>query len=166
MGSISGFGIGFAVLTGALATSLTVRAAEPVGNELRIDLGELRNTRGKVHACLTKFRAYFPNCKADANSRCGSQLAPARRASCVSPPFRSGATRSRSSTMRMATESSTLSRGSRARDTAFPETLRCVSDRPGSTRRGSIWCQAGTDKRSGCVTSFSPYGRRHLPILR
>ena len=68
MGSISGFGIGFAVLTGALATSLTVRAAEPVGNELRIDLGELRNTRGKVHACLTKDRAYFPNCKADANA--------------------------------------------------------------------------------------------------
>ena len=68
MGSISGFGIGFAVLTGALATSLTVRAAEPVGNELRIDLGELRNTRGKVHACLTQDRAHFPNCEGDARA--------------------------------------------------------------------------------------------------
>lgn len=68
MGSISGFGIGFAVLTGALATSLTVKASEPAHNELRIDLGELRNTRGKVHACLTQDRAYFPDCKADAHA--------------------------------------------------------------------------------------------------
>jgi len=68
MGSISGFGIGCAVLTGALATSLAARASEPAGNDLRIDVSGLRNAKGKVHACLTQDRAYFPDCKADARA--------------------------------------------------------------------------------------------------
>jgi uncharacterized protein (DUF2141 family) len=68
MGSISGFGIGFAVLTAALAISVTADAAGPANNELRVEVGELRNVRGKLHACLTQDPAYFPNCKADARA--------------------------------------------------------------------------------------------------
>lgn len=68
MGSISGFGIGCAVLTGAWVTSMAAQAAEPKGIELQVEVAKLRNQKGMVHACLTLNEAYFPDCKADVHS--------------------------------------------------------------------------------------------------
>ena len=62
MGSISAFGIGCAVLIAALATSL---AASPQETTLRVEVDQLRNEKGLVHACLTMDRTHFPDCKGD-----------------------------------------------------------------------------------------------------
>lgn len=68
MGSISAFGIGFVVLTGVWATSISAQAASPERSELRIELEQMRNAKGMVHACLTQDRTYFPDCKADSHA--------------------------------------------------------------------------------------------------
>lgn len=65
LGSIFGFGIGFAVLTAAWATSLSATETAPQNNELRVRITELRNDKGMVHACLTGDPAYFPDCTGD-----------------------------------------------------------------------------------------------------
>lgn len=62
MGSISAFGIGCAVLTAALATSLAAAQQETA---LRVQVDRLRNEKGLVHACLTMDPAHFPDCKGD-----------------------------------------------------------------------------------------------------
>lgn len=69
MGSISAFGIESAALTAVLATSAATSAAEPQEFELRVEVSQLRNAKGTVHACLTKHQAYFLDCKADAQAR-------------------------------------------------------------------------------------------------
>lgn len=68
MGSISAFGIGFAVLIGVWATSITAQAAGPAKSELRVELQQMRNAKGMVHACLTQDQTYFPDCKADSHA--------------------------------------------------------------------------------------------------
>src|SRR5690554_5348577 len=68
MGSTSGFGIGFAVLTEVWVSSIAAQAAAPAATDLRIELEQLRNAKGKIHACLTQDPAYFPDCKADAHA--------------------------------------------------------------------------------------------------
>lgn len=79
MGSISGFGIGFAALTAAWAASMTPALAAPAPkNDLQIRLSQLRNAKGMIHACLTRDKAYFPDCKAD--SRAIRLSVPAREA--------------------------------------------------------------------------------------
>lgn len=62
MGSISGFGIGCAVLTVAWATSLAAATQEI---PLRVEIDRLRNEKGVVHACLTRDQTHFPDCKGD-----------------------------------------------------------------------------------------------------
>lgn len=45
-----------------------VQAAQPADGELRIQVAELRSLKGMVHACLTRERTYFPDCKADSRA--------------------------------------------------------------------------------------------------
>jgi uncharacterized protein (DUF2141 family) len=65
MGYTFAFGIGFAVLTGAWASSLVALPAAPAGIELQVHVERLRSERGVVHACLTQDRTHFPDCRAD-----------------------------------------------------------------------------------------------------
>ena len=66
MGSISGFGIGFAALTAALALSATnvIAAGTPTGN-LDVSISGLRSHKGNVLVCLTANPKFFPNCSKD-----------------------------------------------------------------------------------------------------
>jgi uncharacterized protein (DUF2141 family) len=78
MASTSAFGIGFAVLTGAWASSLAAQPAATTGIELKVQVERLRSGRGVVHACLTQDRVHFPDCRAD--PRALRLTAPARAA--------------------------------------------------------------------------------------
>ena len=52
-----------AVLPFALAAPLTAAVAPPAS--LEVDVTGLRDTRGTIHACLTRAPAHFPDCKSD-----------------------------------------------------------------------------------------------------
>jgi uncharacterized protein (DUF2141 family) len=67
MGSISVYGIGFALLTGVLASSTLSAPAKPVAGkaDLLIDIEKLRNGRGMIRACLTQAKEHFPECQSD-----------------------------------------------------------------------------------------------------
>jgi uncharacterized protein (DUF2141 family) len=40
-------------------------AATPAAGELEVSIERLRSARGRVHLCLTRDRAHFPNCASD-----------------------------------------------------------------------------------------------------
>lgn len=49
-------------------SSIAAQAAEPAGSELRVEIEHMRSAKGTVHACLTKDRAFFPDCKSDSHA--------------------------------------------------------------------------------------------------
>ena len=53
------------VLLALTAAAMTFQAPAPAAM-LIIDIGRLRNSRGAVHACLSRDPSHFPDCKADA----------------------------------------------------------------------------------------------------
>lgn len=66
-----------AILAFTLAAPLTAAVAPPAS--LEVDVIGLRDTRGAIHACLTRAPSHFPDCKSDPAALTQTVTASARK---------------------------------------------------------------------------------------
>jgi len=62
----------------SLLYALPMVSANAPNASVEVDLTSLRNTRGEIHACLTRSPAHFPNCQGDPDALTQTASAKAR----------------------------------------------------------------------------------------